>query len=386
MPKIDFFTRAKKKRVFHFLVLAFLSGLLGGVVAVLLLFVPNSPLARYLSQNVSSPLVQETRKIKLEEESAVIEAYKKIAPSVVSIVALQEVTNFFGEEIVSRGGGTGFIVTSDGLILTNKHVVSNLNARYTVFLSSGKSYTAKVKSIDPFNDLAILKINASGLKAVELGDSDDLEIGQRVIAVGYALAEFENSVTLGIISGKERTVEAYGSSGGGEKLEGMLQTDAAINPGNSGGPLVNLAGQVVGINTAVASQAENIGFAIPINVAKKAIESVKKYGYIKRPMIGIRYVPITPQLAKANNLSADYGALIYSRDPRLFAVMPNSPAAKAGLKEGDIIIALGGEKIDASHSLRRLLQKYDPGQEVEITYIREGKEHKAKLVLDEMKQ
>ncbi len=385
MSEVILAPKSERRGNFRLFIWAFLFGLLGAIVGILLVFAPNSPLAKYIARNGSGPVIQENRTVKVKEDSAIIEAYKKVAPSVVSIVSLQKVTNFFGEEIVSRGGGTGFIVTADGLIVTNKHVVSDFNARYTVFLSSGKSYSAQIKSVDPFNDLAVLKIDASGLKAAELGDSDTLEIGQRVIAVGYALAEFQNTVTAGIISGKERTVEASGR-GQTEKLEGMLQTDAAINPGNSGGPLVNLAGQVVGINTAVASQAENIGFAIPINVAKKAIESVKKYGYIRRPMIGIRYVPITPQLAKANSLPVEYGALIYSRDPRLFAVLPNSPAAKAGLKEGDIIVAINGQKIDASHSLRRLLQNFDPGQKVEITYLRDGKEHKVEIVLGEMKQ
>ncbi len=338
---------------------------------------PSSPLKGYLVRE--GAVIEEKRTVKLTEDSAIIEAYRKVAPSVVNIVALQKVTGFFGEEITRKGGGSGFIVSADGLILTNKHVVSDRNARYTVFLANGKSYPAEVKSLDPFNDLAVLKIKASGLKPAELGDSDELQIGQRVIAVGYALAEFENTVTYGIISGKDRVLEAEG-----ERLEGMLQTDAAINPGNSGGPLVNMAGQVVGINTAVASQAENIGFAIPINVAKKAIESVKKYGYIRRPMIGIRYISLTPQLAKANGLPVSYGALIYSGDPRLFAVVPGSPAHRAGLKEGDIIVAINGRKIDAKHSLTRLLQDYEPGREVEITYLRSGKEFKVKLKLAEM--
>jgi len=375
----------RKKGLLPIIIYSFLTGLLGGIVAIVLVFCPNSPLDKYFFKEKTSSLIQENKKITVEEKSAVIDAYKKIVPSVVSIIALQKVSNFFGEEMVSRGGGSGFIVSADGLILTNKHVVSDLNTQYTVFLSSGKSYKAQVKSTDPFNDLAILSINATGLRAVELGDSDVLQIGQRVLAVGYALAEFENSLTLGIISGRERSVEAS-SLGQTEKLEGLLQTDAAINLGNSGGPLINLEGQVVGINTAIASQAENIGFAIPINVAKKAIESVKKYGYIRQPMIGIRYINLTPQIAKANNLPVDYGALIYSGDPRVFPVVSGSPAEKAGLKENDIVIAINGESIDAKHSLIRLLQNFDPGQEVEITYIRDSKENQTKIVLGEMKK
>jgi len=385
MPRVKKkYIHLRAKKYLPIVIASLLSGILGGVLVVLLVFIPSSPLYKYITRNNTGPLVQENRKIKIEEDSAVQEAYKKIAPSVVSIVSLQKVVNFFGQEAVSKGGGSGFIVSADGLILTNKHVVSDVNAQYTVFLSNGKYYSAQIKSVDSYNDLAVIKINASGLKAADLADSADLEIGQRVIAVGYALAEFENTVTLGIISGKDRTVEASGYSGS-EVLEGLLQTDAAINPGNSGGPLVNMGGQVIGINTAMATQAENIGFAIPINVAKKDIESVKKYGYIRQPMLGIRYINLNPQLAKANKLPVDYGALIYSNDPNYFAVVPDSPADKAGLKENDIITALNNDKIDADHSLVNLLQKYDPDQEIEITYLRDKKEYKTKLILGEMK-
>jgi len=376
----------KAKKIIPLIVASLLSGVLGGALVILLCIYPGGPFYKHIKEKERGTVIQENKKIVVEEESAIEEAYKKVAPSVVSIVALEKVINFFGQEITSKAGGSGVIVSSDGLILTNKHVVSNEDSKYSVFTADGKSYPAKVESLDPYNDLAVIKINATGLKAAELGDSDNLQIGQRVIAIGYALAEFENTATLGIISGKDRTVEASSEfSSEGEILEGLIQTDAAINPGNSGGPLINLGGQVIGINTAMAKSAENIGFAIPINIAKKDIESVKKYGYIRKPMMGIRYVNLNPTISKANKLPVEYGALIYSGDPRYFAVIPNSPADKAGLKEGDIIIALNGEKIDENHSLVRLIQKYEPQDEVEITYIRDGKEEKVKLVLSEMK-
>ncbi|MDD3773762.1 MAG: trypsin-like peptidase domain-containing protein [Patescibacteria group bacterium] len=368
-----------KKKVLALLGFAFVSGILGGIITIALIAIPNSPLAKFIAKN-SGPIIQENRTVKITEESAQIEASKIIAPSVVSIVTLSNVTNLFGQKIQQQGGGSGIVVSSDGLILTNKHVANDSNAQYTIFLADGKSYSATVKSVDPLNDLAILKIEVSGLKAAELGDSNDLQIAQNVIAVGFALGEFKNTVTAGIISGFDRAIEAEN-----EKLEGMLQTDAAINSGNSGGPLVNMAGQVIGINTAVASSAENIGFAIPINLAKKAIEDVKKYGRIRRPFIGVHYVEITPQIAKANNLGIDHGALVYSNDPGIIAVVPSGPAAKAGVKEGDIIISLNKEKIDSGYSLNSLLQKYSPGDKVEITFFRDGKEHKANLILGENK-
>lgn len=369
----------RKRKVLFLLGFSFVSGILGGVIMIALIAIPNSPLAHFIAKN-SGPIIQENRTIKVSEESARIDATKKISSSVVSIIISNSVTNLFGQEIKQQGGGSGIIVSSDGLILTNKHVANDINAQYTIFLANGKSYPAIVKSTDPLNDLAILKMNASGLKSAELGDSNDLQISQNVIAVGFALGEFKNTVTAGIISGLDRTIEAEN-----EKLEGMLQTDAAINSGNSGGPLVNMSGQVIGVNTAMASSAENIGFAIPINVAKKAIEDVKKYGYIRRPFIGVHYVEVTPQISKANNLGVEYGALVYSNDPRVLAVVPGSPAAKIGIKEGDIITALNDEKIDNDHSLNSLLQKYNPGDKVEITYFRDNKNHKVSLIFGENK-
>jgi serine protease Do len=199
-------------------------------------------------------------------------------------VIIEEVyQDIFGQTSEEKGGGTGFIITSDGLILTNKHVVENLRATYQVFTSDGKNYQAKVKAKDPLNDLAVLEIKGKNLPVADLGNSDDLKIGQRAIAIGNALGEFQNTVTTGVISAKERSITATGTFGQTtEELQGLIQTDASINQGNSGGPLINLDGQVVGINTVVAASAENIGFAIPINDAKTAIDSVVKTGKIIR--------------------------------------------------------------------------------------------------------
>lgn len=378
--------------IVFFLILSFIMGLLGGGSSILLLSSQNK-VRELLGVNVKEIEIPKLKgeKIVLEESSAVIDAVKKVAPAVVSISAQISGEDVFGRQFTEEGGATGFIITNDGLILTNKHVVSDKNAQYTVFTSDGKSYQAEILSTDPFNDLAAIKIDASGLPVVELGDSDPdkLQIGQHVIAIGNALGEFRNTVTLGVISAQERILEATDPiTGEAERLEGLIQTDAAINQGNSGGPLVNLKGQVVGINTAVAAKglAEGLGFAIPINIAKSAIESVKKTGRIIRPMLGVRYNPISAEVAKAANLPVDYGVLVRKGDQvGQVAIIPGSPADKAGIKEGDIITHINGEKIDEDHSLARLIQQYQPGDEVELKIIR-GKEEKVlKVVLVEFK-
>lgn len=363
-------------------------GAVGGVLGIMAISQNNSEIAKSLGLNgqISIPTT-ETKKTIIEESSAFIDTAKKISPSVVSISTTSNVQDFFGQVVTQSGGGTGFIITADGLILTNKHVVEQTGATYTVFTSDGTSYPAKIQSTDPFNDLAVLKIDANNLPVVELGDSDELQVGQWVMAVGNALAKFNNTVTTGVISAKERQIQASDSSGANsENLEGLLQTDAAINPGNSGGPLVNLQGQVIGINTAVASDAQGIGFAIPINTAKSAIDSIKKSGKIVRPYLGVRYVQITSDIAKQNNLSVTNGAwVLRGSGTGQVAVVPGSPADKAGIVENDIITAVGGDKIDENHSLSRLLQNYDIGKTVELTVLHQGKEKKVNVTLEEMK-
>ncbi|GAG78603.1 unnamed protein product, partial [marine sediment metagenome] len=199
---------------------------------------------------------------------------------------------------------------------------------------------------------------------------------------GYALGQFQNTVTLGVLSAKERNLQAQGQYGETENFEGLLQVDAAINEGNSGGPLVNSGGQVVGVNVAKSEEGEGIGFAIPVEVVKSTIESLNKYGKIVRPYLGVRYIIITPQIASLYKLSVNYGAIIYSDTLGQPAVIPNSPAAKAGLKQRDIIIKINDKKIDSSHSLSRLLQQYSPGDKVTVTYLRNKEEHQAKATLD----
>ena len=334
--------------------------------------------------NLSNPFTK-TEKIKLEESSAITDTVKKVSPAVVSISVSSNYTDLFGRTYTAEGGGTGFIITSDGLIATNKHVVSDDNAEYTVFTADGKDYKAKIVAKDSANDLAVIKIEATGLPTVELGNSGDISIGQWVIAVGNALGEFQNSVTVGVISAKDRHITASGG-GQAEKLEGLLQTDTAINSGNSGGPLLNLAGQVIGINTAVAGEAQNIGFAIPIDAVKKAIDSIKKTGEIKRPMLGIRYVAITKEIAKLNKLDVNYGAWVLRGESRSeAAVIPSSPADKAGLEENDIILEINGQKINENNSLSKIISDYDINDTITLKVLHDGKEKEVKVKLEEMK-
>lgn len=347
-------------------------GLIGGGVGSYLA-------VRYLPQVI--PVSKQA--LILQENSAAVNVAKKVSPSVVSITSQSTGFSFFGQSQTTKGAGTGIIVASDGLILTNNHVIDGAS-ELDVFTSDGKQYkNARVVATDPQNDLAFIRINASGLKAAELGDSSGVAVGSRVIAIGNALGQFENTVTEGIISGLGRPVTAGDQTGGSEEqLQNLFQTDAAINPGNSGGPLVNLAGKVIGINTAVAGNAQNIGFAIPINQAKAELEEVLKSGKITKPFLGVRYIPITKEFAASNNLPVTQGAYV-TGDQKNLAVVPGSPAAGAGLREGDIIIKIGGQAIDATHSLSLIISQRKPGDKVTIEYLRDGKNQTAEVTLQE---
>jgi serine protease Do len=266
--------------------------------------------------------------------------------------------------------------------VTNKHVVADTAADYTVFMNDGSKVVAKVIGRDPVEDIAILKVDRANLPTLGLADSDQIKIGQSAIAIGNALGEFRNTVSVGVISGLQRSITASGPGIGTEDLSELIQTDAAINPGNSGGPLLNLRGEVIGMNTAIVQGASNIGFAIPINKAKKDIESVKRSGRIIATFIGVRYIPLNEATARQNNLSVSEGAWLHAGDNE-FAVVPNSPAAKAGLRDGDIIVEIAGKRIDADHPLSQLIQQYAVGDTIQVRYLRDGTSHTTSVTLAE---
>lgn len=340
------------------------------------------------------------------ENSPFIDIAKKVCPAVITIVIsrdLPKVEGFyffpFGSEnfVVPKigdgkkertkiGGGSGFIISPDGYLLTSNHVVGDKEADYTVILEPEKKYPAKVISRDPISDVAILKISAKNLPYLELGDSEKIELGQTVVAVGNALGEFHDTVSTGVVSGLSRFITAFsGISQQAESLRGLIQTDAAINPGNSGGPLVDMEGKVIGINTAMVMGAQNIGFAIPINYAKNDLEEVKKYGKIKRPFMGIKYILLSQEVAEKHKLPVNYGALIVREALGEEPIIKGSSAEKAGLKEFDIILECQGEKIDDKNPLSHLLQKFKIGDEISLKVLRSRKEMNIEVKLEEKK-
>lgn len=316
-------------------------------------------------------------------EGSIADIADKVSKSVVSIITSTKTTNFFGESTSAAAAGTGIIVTNDGYILTNKHVINGAN-KVTVVLDDGTTYEdVEVVATDPLNDVAFLKIkDASDLTAATLGNSKTLNVGQQVIAIGNALGEYQNTVTSGIISGIGRSVTASDGSGrNSETLTDMIQTDAAINSGNSGGPLVNAAGEVIGINTATSSTAENMGFAIPISSVKGMLNQLTETGKAERTYIGVYTVDITPEAAKAYNLPVTSGAYLYS--PSTYsAIVKGSPAEKAGLKDKDIITAVNGTKVGVSGSLANIIGEYKPGDTVQLNVVREGKDMTVNITLE----
>jgi len=287
-----------------------------------------------------------------------------------------------GVERKEVGGGTGFIIASDGLIVTNKHVVADTNSEYTVLTNDGRKLKAEVLARDPFQDFALLKINTNGLTTVKLGDSDSVQVGQFVVAIGNALGEFRNTVSFGVVSGIRRNISASGPSGFQEILDEVIQTDAAINPGNSGGPLLNLKGEVIGINTAIAQGAQNISFTIPINKVKRSLKSFETSGKIVYPFLGVRYISITAEIQKERKLPVDYGALLVAGDSQP-AIVKGSPAEKAGLKAGDIILEVNNQRISEQNTLSRLLQQYQPNETVHLKILRDNQEKIIDVVLSQ---
>lgn len=316
------------------------------------------------------------------EEGSIAEIASKVTPGVVSIVTEVRTTGFFGQTSTSTAAGTGMIVTKDGYVLTNKHVIEGANS-IQIVLDDGTTYSdIAIVGQDPSNDVAFLKIkNASDLPTVELGDSKTITAGQQVIAIGNALGQFQNTITSGIISGTGRAITATSSDySSSENLTDLIQTDAAINAGNSGGPLVNAAGQVIGINTATSSEADGIGFAIPISSVKGMLKNIINNNSSDRAYLGVYYISITPDVAKAYDLPVSSGAYVYSPS-QYSSVVVNGPAAKAGLKEKDIITKINGIAVGKSGSVSTLIGEYAPGDTVQLTVIRDGKERAVNVTL-----
>lgn len=348
-----------------------------------------------------------------KEEYTVISAVKKAKPAVVSIIISKQIpqyiTTYKEENVIDQfgnvipnmvlttpiytpngtkkqelGSGSGFLISSDGMIVTNRHVVEKTDVDYTVLLNNGKEYSAVVLARDSILDVALIKILANNLPYLQFADSDKLEVGESVIAIGNALGEFKNTVSTGVVSGLSRSLSASGNGGFKEFLYKVIQTDAAINKGNSGGPLLNLKGEVVGINVAIAQGSSNIGFSLPINSVKSVIEQVKKTGKISRPYVGVRYVNVTPELKFKLNLLVDYGVLVQKGETdNDVAVVPGSPAEKAGIVENDIILSINGEIINENNDFMSLIRDKKIGENITLRILSKGIEKVVIIKLEE---
>ena len=365
-------------------------------------------------KNLVEKITEKEKEPVLNQEEQVVSVVKKTNKAVVSIILSKEVPKYetyidpnqqnpFGDlfsgfsfnvpqyrqngtEKKEIGGGSGFFVTSDGLIVTNRHVVNRNDVEYIVYTNDGKKYTATVIAKDPVLDIALIKINGSGFTALNLGNSDVLEVGHTVIAIGNALAEFKNTVSVGVISGLSRSLTAGDNFGKTELLDHVIQTDAAINPGNSGGPLLNLKGEVIGVNVAVAQGSQNIGFALPINSVKSTIESVKKTGKIIRPYLGVRYITIDANMKEKNNLPVDYGVLVKGgATVSELAVIPDSPANKAGIVENDIILSIDGVKLNEKNNLASIIRQKKIGDVIVLKILSKSIEKNISVTLEDAK-
>lgn len=428
------------KNLIPLIIIALLSGLIGGGIAIKL-----QKNANYSPSGAPARIIEDRRYV---EESDGINSIQAVAPAVISIVAAKDMQIFrnqpfdpffffeqdpffknFGfptpfqrpqqeqqqqqQQPETRreriSGGTGFIIQPDGLALTNKHVVSDSNADYTAVTKDEKEYDVEIISLDPSNDLAVIQLHEksednssrktgekrnfgakpANLPIARLGDSSALKVGQRVFAIGNARGEYDNSVTAGIISATNREIQASDTGGSmRETLSGLLQTDAAINFGNSGGPLINMAGEVIGVNTAIDAAASGIGFAIPVNQIKPALESVRRVGRIVRPMLGVMHILLTKEKAKELKLdNLEYGALIVGdRSKKEFGVIPGSPAEKAGLRIDDVILEANGERITIDNTLQNLVQRYAPGDRLRLKIWRNGSTFEVNVTLEEKKE
>lgn len=362
-------TRLKHKiwHVVGMVMLCFSASFLGAWAFVGLGIVPAADLSKSIAENRDAIVSQ--------EGEIVEEVFRKISPSTVAIT-----TEAKSRMFINQGAGSGIIISDSGYIVTNKHVVEGSDS-ISVMTDDGRTYDdVKLVGEDPINDIAFLKVdNPKDFKPAELGDSDSIKPGHRVVAIGNALGVFQNSVTSGIVSGIGRPIQAEDGRGNADQLENLIQTDAAINPGNSGGPLVNLKGEVVGINTAISEEGQAIGFAIPINDARGVIDSVLQKGEVAKPYLGVMYITIDNYIRDEYKLSESEGAYVYAESGE--AVIKGSPADKAGVQKGDIITKVADKKV-GSTGLASLIARYKPGDKVELTIKRDGREIKLQVLLE----
>lgn len=357
--------------------------------------------------------IEVSRQQIITEDSAIMDVVNNSLPAVVSIMISKEVSSYQGGNMVDPfwgipigdgssganqsdsadtqkqvvGTGSGFLITTDGLILTNKHVVEDKQSEYTVITQDGKQYSVEILAQDPVRDVAVIRIKGNGFPILNLGDSNEVKIGQTVIAIGDSLGEFSNSVSKGIVSGLRRNVNATSAFGDTERLTDIIQTDAAINLGNSGGPLLDVKGNVIGISVARAQGAENIAFALPINQVKRIVDQAKDGKKITVAYLGVRYVVIDSLVKAQAKLPVDYGVLI-TRGSKVtdLAVVPGSPADLAGLMENDIILEINGEKITRDNQLGDIISRLNVGDDINLKIWHKGQEKNVNVTLEELKQ
>lgn len=371
---------------FLLIILVGLTGLAGAVLGGLAVYqavrfeeISNSAEVVEIAQPTGAATSNNVLEVNTSEvETRIIETVRQVAPSVVTIAGTLPGQGNGDDQFGTRlSSGSGVFISNDGHILTNNHVIESMQ-EVSVVLYNGEVHQAEVIGADPFTDLAVIKIEAPTPAYAFLGDSASLSAGETVIAIGSPLGDFKNTVTVGVVSATGRSID----TGQGYQIEGLIQTDAAINQGNSGGPLINLAGDVIGINTLVirgggnSASAEGLGFAIPANTARNVVEQILQKGFYTRPYLGIRWQPITPEIAAIYSLPSQWGAYVTN-------VVPGSPAEDGGLQTGDIIIRVGDTQIDRDHSYINLLFNHLPGEELTLEVLRDGQTTLFRVVLGE---
>jgi serine protease Do len=375
------------RRVFYVLLIAVvagvsaLAGVVGGGAFVFRALQSRASLPASVQQVLPASNTNPSQTFTLNStdiQTDVTQAVKKVGPAVVTVVGtIPGQSDFFGRSADQTVSGSGFFISDQGYVVTNNHVVEGTST-VTLVLSNGSQEKASVVGTDRFNDIAVLKADGNVPAVVALGNSDLLQPGETAIALGSPLGDFKNTVTTGVVSATGRSID----TGNGYQMEGLLQTDAAINPGNSGGPLVNLAGEVIGVNTLIVrgsgsgAVAEGLGFAIPINTAQAVATQIIQRGYFAHPYMGITYQPIAPDIASSYNLPVQWGVYVTR-------VAGDSPASQAGLQQGDIITKVGEVEIDQTHSYLNTLYTYKPGEQVSLTIIRNNQSMQLQITLGE---